>query len=299
MNDVRAAFDIGSNTVKLTVSRIVADRLELLLERAVITRLSGGLEGAMLDDQAIDRTIEALRAMLEEARALGAERTAAVATAGLRRAGDPEKFIERARRELGLEVRLIDGVTEAELAFSGSTSGRFGPGGLVLDIGGRSTEIAFGRTSVEEAISLDLGCITLATTHRLTDAAAWSAVETATDDAVGRLRAAPEVPHDLELIGGSGTVLALAGRTRGIQDMARLLEVAEDAPLLRSDVECLLPTMAAQSRDERRFGTVIPEGRADVIVAGACILVGAFRRFGRDAIHVTRRGLRHGVLLHA
>ena len=47
---------------------------------------------------------------------------------------------------------------------------------------------------------------------------------------------------------------------------------------------------------ERIRGTVIPAGRADVIVAGAAVILAALDHYGLDALTVSNRGVRFGLL---
>lgn len=296
-----AAFDIGSNTVKYTAVEIRPDRrIESLAEDAIVTRLSRGLApGGVLDPSAVDRTLAALRTMLDAVRALGIDDIRAVATAGLRRAEDPDTFIGRAREELGLEVRVIDGRTEAELAFAGATSvpdGEDRPA-VVIDIGGRSTEIAVGRgRTMERFISLDVGTISLTEDHLSTDPPDPSSVEALRRAARETLEDAPSAPDEARLLGVSGTVLALAGRSRGISSMRALSPVVEDEPLLADTVAVQLAELARLRAADRELGDVLPEGRADVIVAGAALLLEIMQRYRCEAMKATPRGLRWGLL---
>lgn len=294
-----AAIDIGSNTVKFTAAEVHTDgRVVPLREGATVTRLSAlRAPGEALAPEAVERTIAALSEMLAAIRALGIDDVRAVATAGLRRAKDPDVFIGRARRELGLNVQMIDGRTEASLSFSGATSGPFGDGGVVIDIGGRSTELAVGRDGrMERFASLDVGTISLTEAYLPSDPPSTRELEACRAAARAHLGAAPEAPDDAPLIGVSGTVLALAGRARGVDRMEALIPIVEDAPLTATEVDRQIDELAPQPAGQRVLGDVIPEGRADVIVSGAILLREIMRRYARPRLHVTARGLRHGLL---
>lgn len=297
------AIDIGSNTIKFTAAYVHADgRVVPIREDAQTTRLSAGRRaGEPLDPAAVDRTLAALKTMQAALRELEIDDVAAVATAGLRRASNPDAFLQRARDELGLEVRVIDGRTEAALSFAGATSGPFGEAGIVVDIGGRSTEIAVGRGgAMERFVSLDVGTISLTEDCLPSDPPPATEVEAARRAARAALGDAQptstEPAAEAPLIGVSGTVLALAGRQRGIADLAELFLVVEQAPLTRSEVERQLDELARIPARARVWGSVLPEGRADVIVAGAALLLETMRVYGRDQLWVTPRGLRYGML---
>lgn len=288
--------------MKYTAAEVHANgRVVTLREDAVVTRLSAlRAPGEPLDTAAVDRTIAALSDMLSAIHELDVSDVLAVATAGLRRARNPEVFLRRVREELELEVRVIDGRTEAGLAFAGATSGPFGDAGVVIDIGGRSTELAVGRDGrMSGFVSLDVGSISLTEAHLRSDPPTTDEIAACRRAVRAQLDATPEPaeePDFAPLIGVSGTVLALAGRHRGIDSMRALLSVVEDAPLSADDVERQLASLAARPAPQRVFGDVLPEGRADVIVGGAVLLRAIMRRYARSELHVTPRGLRHGLL---
>jgi len=309
-----AAFDIGSNTVKFTAAELGAGReIVPLAQDASVTRLSGDTEpGTPLDAGALERTIDALRTMHETVCELGIRDIRAVATAGLRRASNPDAFLARAERDLGLSVRIIDGRTEAELAFVGATSARFGPrspeapadppgGLLVVDIGGRSTELAVGSSGrVSAFASLDVGTLSLAERTGALDGGSGvvdaETLEKTRQAVRGHLSEVPRVPESVRFIGVSGTVLAIAGRSRGIELMRDLLPCAEDRTLSIDEIERQLDELSALSNAERVYGDILPPGRADVIVPGVVLLLELMRHVGSTELCVTGRGLRFGLL---
>ena len=266
-----------------------------------MTRLSAlRAPGEPLDPAAIDRTLCALADMLTAIRGLRIDDVRAVATAGLRRAQNPNAFLRRARSELDLDVHVIDGRTEAALAFAGATSGPFGDAGIVVDIGGRSTELAVGRAGrMERFVSLDAGTISLTEAHLPSDPPSAHELGACRRAVRAQLEAAPEAPEPSDaapLIGVSGTVLALAGRHLGVDSMSALISAVEAAPLAQADVERQLDELAGLTAEQRIFGDVLPEGRADVIVGGAIVVCEIMRHYARSRLHVTARGLRHGLL---
>jgi exopolyphosphatase/guanosine-5'-triphosphate,3'-diphosphate pyrophosphatase len=142
-----AALDLGSNTLKLTVATSRVDgALVVLHEDAEITRIGEGLDkNGRLLDAARARTLAALTRMLAEARNKGATEVRAVGTAGLRGAANAEEFLNDVERATGVRVEIIHGLREAELAFKAPAMA-FGPGPVVvMDLGGRSTELIAGQ----------------------------------------------------------------------------------------------------------------------------------------------------------
>ncbi|MEM7679280.1 MAG: Ppx/GppA family phosphatase, partial [Myxococcota bacterium] len=136
-----AAIDVGSNTVKMTVAERSPDgQTSVVKERADFTRIGEGLDQTgRLQPEAIERTLAAVTSYVKTARELGADRIAAVGTAGLRGAQNADVFLQRARNEAGVDIEVIAGHREASLAYR-APAAEYGPGSMVVvDIGGRST----------------------------------------------------------------------------------------------------------------------------------------------------------------
>ena len=142
-----AAIDVGTNTVLLLVAEALDGRLRALAERAEITRLGRGVDATgRLDPAAIAATAEVLGRYAAEARALGAERIACVATSAARDAANGADFFAAVSAAAGLTPEIISGDEEARLVWR-SAWRDFGVEGrtlAVLDVGGGSTELCFG-----------------------------------------------------------------------------------------------------------------------------------------------------------
>ena len=120
----RAVIDVGTNSVKFLVGERADDGgWRPVLERAEVTRLGEGIEeGGALQPAPVARTADAIVAMAEEARRLGADEIAAVGTAGMRRASNPKLLIDAVRDRCGIEIEVISGEEEARLAYLAATS---------------------------------------------------------------------------------------------------------------------------------------------------------------------------------
>ena len=139
-----AVFDIGSNSVKMSVGRCGDDGSSREFAwRSATTRLSSGVDRTgKLADERMDATIDALAEMCTQARALGAERLIAVATEATRIASNGAMFIDRIYETTGITVNAIPGDREVELTFLGLSRSIDRDGAMVVaDIGGASTEL--------------------------------------------------------------------------------------------------------------------------------------------------------------
>ncbi|MBK8012650.1 MAG: Ppx/GppA family phosphatase [Deltaproteobacteria bacterium] len=313
-----AAIDLGSNTVKLTIADTNrthaasgADRYderteEILLveECAAVTRIGQRLDATgHLEPAAIERTLVALRQFADRARALGVEKIGCVGTAGLRGASNAPSFLARVERETGIRIEIIDGLREAALSFQAAVAA-YGPGALlVLDVGGRSTELILGSgAGIEARVSMEIGSVRLTERYVRSDPPrieeldeARRAIGTALEQAPSWTRSAVAPPRPT-LIGVSGTVMSVMGVALGLDDMREAVSQGEGRLLALATIQEVFDDLRQKTTPERVRGTVIPEGRADVIVCGVLIMLEVLAHYGLDAMRASNRGVRYGLL---
>lgn len=295
-----ASIDIGTNTVKLTlVERDGEGRFVPLVDTSRTTRLGEGLLANRLRETAIRRTLDTLREYLTLCQAHGVERIAAVGTAALRNAANRDEFLKRAR-ELGAEVEVISGEEEARLSFLAvrrDPHWRNAERLLVVDIGGGSTEIIVSDSrgrGVGERVSLPLGAVRLTEMALHSDPPTIRQMETAN-------RAAQAALQDLHL---PATNYAAVGVGGTFVNMAAVhLRLAEHDPerlhgtlLTLADVEAQVALYAERTVEERKRIVGLDPSRADIILGGAIVLCQALCTMRLEAIAVSCRGLRWGVL---
>ncbi|HMF39368.1 MAG TPA: Ppx/GppA family phosphatase [Polyangia bacterium] len=296
-----ATIDIGTNTTLLLVASVVGPKVEVLAERAEITRLGRGIGSAgtagALAPEAIDRTLAVLRDYAAVARRHGA-RVAAVGTEALRRAANASAFLVPAAEILGGDVEVIDGQREAALTFRAvlaSFANIAADELVVVDIGGGSTEIVLARGGqIGFRVSLPLGSVRLTEAHVRHDPPApaeRAAIEAAIDAAIGPVPF-PRTP--VPLVGVAGTVTSLA---------AMALELASYDParvhgyrLSRADLGRQVARLGGATQAERERMVGLDPRRADVIFAGALILDRIAAAAGIADVLVSDHGIRWGLL---
>jgi exopolyphosphatase/guanosine-5'-triphosphate,3'-diphosphate pyrophosphatase len=298
-----AAIDQGTNSTRLLVAEPDGKGGFVELARdMIITRLGKGVdEAGRISEEALERTLGVIGTFARRARALHATRIRVGATSAVRDASNRDAF-ERAVRELtGSDPEVIAGEREAALSFLGATRGLEEPGPfLVLDIGGGSTELVLGERDEEPsaAISTQMGSVRL--TERLI------AHDPPKPDELDRLRT--EIGRHLDEAGevipveGAGTLVAVAGTSTTIQAIALELpfydpEAIHRTWLGRSEAASVLSRLSSMTTEERAALPVMAPGRADVIVAGALILVEVMERFGFDRALVSETDILDGLLL--
>ena len=162
-----AAVDCGTHSLRLLVADVdrQAGRSVDVARRLEIVRLGAGVDATgRLSDDALARSFAALDDYAALVAALGAERVGVVATSATRDAANRDTFTAGVTRRLGVAPTVLTGTAEAALSFAGAT--RDLPAGLatprlVVDIGGGSTELVRGTTAVDQAWSVDMGCVRL------------------------------------------------------------------------------------------------------------------------------------------
>ena len=306
MRRLRAAIDLGTNTVRILVAETdPATGLVPVWADQVVTRLGEGLaERGTLAPTAAERALVAVRRYRDRARELGAADVLLVATAAVRQASDGEEFLDRLRAEPGILPRVVSGEDEAGLTLLGASWGLGQVPGTfaLLDIGGGSTEILVARrTGVLTAVSLTLGVVHLAERFFRRDPVALDELIACRAYVEGRLRdeawdrIIPYAPAALVATAGTPTTLAALDLGLSAYDAARV----QGHRLGADAIQRLTAWLAALPLAERARIPGLEPGRADVIVPGAVVLASALAGLGLPAALVSDSGLREGILLDA
>ena len=295
-----AAIDVGTNSVKLNVGERLDDgEWRTVVDRSEMTRLGEGIhETGRLGEEAVRRTVDAIAELAEEARRAGAEEIAVVGTAGLRQAVNSDEFLDAVRERAGVLVEVIAGDEEARLSFLAAADAlHLGTGRLgVFETGGGSSQFTFGEDGrVQERFSLDLGAVPVTERFgldRAVDDETVAAAREAIASQLGPLEGRP--PLDV-LVGIGGAITNLAGVQLGLDryepGRVRGLELGA------AEVDRQIELYRTRDAEERRGIRGLQPKRAEVILAGACIVRTVLAKLGRDSLTVSDQGLRHGVLL--
>jgi exopolyphosphatase/guanosine-5'-triphosphate,3'-diphosphate pyrophosphatase len=160
-----AAIDIGSNSCRLKIARVVAHRLKTLHEDREVTRLGTSVfETGLVSPDAMAATLRALKRFQRAVQAHGVDQIRVVATAAMRDARNAQAFITWAKAETGWSIEIISGLEEGRLIHRGVMTNEPGTAGRVIlvDVGGGSCEITLSEhRRIKETISLPLGAVRL------------------------------------------------------------------------------------------------------------------------------------------
>ena len=296
-----AVVDVGTNSVKFHIGERSADGgWHKIVDRAQPTRLGDGLqETGRLNPEPMERTVEAIADMAEEARQHRVAAIAAVGTAGLRIAPNSADFVAAVQARSGLLLEIISGEQEGHLAYLAAMAG-IGqvPGRAWCSTraeGARSSPSG-SETQVEERFSVNVGAVRYTERYGLggvVSAEGLAEAFAALDHDLVRLdgRPTPEV-----LVAMGGAVTNLAAVKHGLAEYDP--DVVQGTVLDVAEIDRQIATYSALSADDRRQVVGLQPQRADIILAGACIVRTVLRKLGKDELMVSDRGLRHGVLEH-
>ncbi|PTM98341.1 exopolyphosphatase/guanosine-5'-triphosphate,3'-diphosphate pyrophosphatase [Mycoplana dimorpha] len=308
-----AALDLGTNNCRLLVAQPTRPgQFRVVDAFSRIVRLGEGLAASgRLSDEAMDRSVEALRVCAAKLKSRDIRRSRLIATEACRRAENGELFLARVKAETGLELEIINRETEARLAVSGCSSlvGREAKSVVLFDIGGGSSEIAVIRIGENRSsrlanhithwTSLPVGVVTLSERHGGRDVTpeSFAAMVREVEAMLAGFDCPPHghaAPEDFHLIGTSGTVTTLAGVHLDLPRYDR--RMVDGVWLSDAEVSAMQARLLSWDFSTRAANPCIGPDRADLVLAGCAILEAIRNRWPATRMRVADRGLREGLL---
>ena len=294
-----AVIDIGTNSIKFCVAQKAADgTLDIRKDANDIARLGEGLrETGRISQEALERNAQSVAQFAQQAEEMGAETVFAVGTMALRTAKNAQDFIDRVNELCGLTVKVLPGDEEARLAYLAVLSALpIQDGELVIfDTGGGSTEFIFGQgKELDKRFSVNLGAIRITEEYFSDDPVKAGSVEAALKDIKKVFDDAQVQGQPTQLVGMGGTVTSMGAVKHKMTSYDP--DVIQGSTLALQDVDKQIADYSERTLEERRLIPGLQPKRADVILAGACILKDILTRFGAEDLIISDRGLRHGLL---
>ncbi|HEX7893454.1 MAG TPA: Ppx/GppA phosphatase family protein [Terriglobales bacterium] len=294
-----AAVDIGSNSVRLKISRLAAHRLVEIHEDREVTRLGESVfRSGFLSPEAIALTVKVLRRFHRACQRAGADSVRVVATSALRDARNSRAFLEWVRSATGWTVEIISGLEEARLIHLGLTSTlRVNSSPiLMMDLGGGSCELTISRKGhIEQTVSLPLGAVRLTNDfvhHDPPRKAEIRQLRSLISREVGRI--APRVIHAKPSI-----VIATSGTAEALATVCHTLYRTKSQPAMtvtRLQMRKIAKMLNRLTVEERRKIHGIGLRRAEIIIAGAAVFTELLDRCKLAGFRFSPLGLRDGLL---
>jgi len=304
----RAVIDLGSNSFRLVVFTTgEGGWWRRTDELSDMVRIGGDLtpDGG-LSETRMAHALETLRVFAAFCTTSGIETGAieAVATSAIRDAPNGAGFVERARAETGLPIRVISGPEEALCSYVAAVNSTAMTDGVVLDLGGGSLELVEVRARRAGAIaSWPLGAVRATDRWLPNDGRAGTVGPKPIAKLHARtLRALEDAPwvasagaDGASLVGLGGSVRNLAAAAVRRADLP--LDSVQGFLLGPGALDELIEELAARPAEERERMPGIKRGRGEVILAAAVVLRAVLEASGAAGIEVTEAGLREGIFL--
>ena len=271
-----AAIDCGTNSIRLLIADISNGIFKEVVRSMEVVRLGQGVDKSKsFHPDAIKRTLDAVEMFSEVIASKGVERIRFCATSATRDATNRSLFTDGVRGILGVEVEVIPGEEEAMLSFNGATKELMQSDApyLVVDIGGGSTEFVFGSNKVENAKSVDIGCVRMSERHFTSQPTTMDQVARAIidiDSAIAQAASVVPISNAKTLVAVAGTATTVAAAALELKDYDRhLIHLARISAEKVHKVSAMFQSM---NKDEiANLGYMHP-GRVDVITAGSLVL---------------------------
>ncbi|MFZ4538989.1 exopolyphosphatase [Propionivibrio sp.] len=296
-----AAVDLGSNSFRLQIGRVLDDQIYPLDSLKESVRLASGLTaGKLLDTASQQRALATLRRFGERLRGFQPEAVRVVATNTLRVAKNAADFLPLAEEALGFPIEIIGGREEARLIYVGVAHSlpSVNHKRLVVDIGGGSTEFIIGNKLEPQLMeSLYMGCVSYSLRFfpdGKVDKKRFREAEMAAAQEIETIARHYQRSGWHEAIGSSGSARAIAD----------LLELNHLNPggvngnngITRQGLDTLRALMIRAGSAEAMELAGLPSDRLPVLAGGLAILCAVFSGLGIDQMSYAGGALRLGVL---
>ena len=303
---MKAAIDIGTNTVLLLIAEVSDGNINVLHEEQQIPRLGKGVDNTkLLHKDSVERVLQSLKEFKDviESDYPEVEEVIVTATSAVRDAENRDAFIKKVQQETGFDIRLLSGDEEAQYTFRGALSVLdLDPhhNAFVLDIGGGSTELALGKTEgLDQFHSFDMGSVRFKERFLLHNPPYQEEIIECRDEIkylLGKKKFKP--PKKLTAVGVAGTATSLAAIDLQLDEYEneRLNGHIIDREKLSKSIE----VFSLHTYDQLlELSPKLLKGREDIFLTGLLILEGFMKFYDIPEIKVSTGGIRHGALLIA
>ncbi len=306
-----AAIDVGSNSCRLKIAKIVAHRLKTLHEDREVTRLGSSVfDSGLVSPDAMAATLRALKRFQRATQSYGVDQVRLVATSAMRDARNAPAFQAWVKAETGWNLEIISGLEEGRLIHRGLMHNEAGVGGRVLlvDLGGGSCEITLSEQKrIKDTVSMPLGAVRLTEEFLQEDPPAPEGIRQMRQLIARELRRTHRRIQTGKLslvIATSGTAAALAEAVAAGKSSKRMRgsgRRASSSPDLTgfvptASVRKLAAKLSRMSLPERESVPGIGPRRAEIIVAGAQVIADLLESYSLKGFRYSPLGLRDGIL---
>lgn len=304
-----AAVDLGSNTCRTLVGGLGQGSLHILEAYSRVTRLSEGVrKTGVLSENAMNRTLDVLRVSALKLKEHMPVMVYGVATEACRIAKNAPAFLERVREETGIALKIISIAQEARFSMLGCASllHSHWPYGMVVDIGGASTELLWVKTEkgklpeIIDFISLPYGVVSLFDTYRDNLEDVYDNLRREIVQALSCFVKTHNIKEQLaqnkvQMVGCSGTVTTISALSQNLACYIR--DQVDGSFITMEDVSQVRDRLRAMTLVERERTPCVGQNRGDLVIPGVLILESILTAIPLPKVQVADRGVRDGILI--
>jgi exopolyphosphatase/guanosine-5'-triphosphate,3'-diphosphate pyrophosphatase len=291
---IYGVIDLGSNTVRLTVYECEADSFNILFSEKTMAGLAGYVEKKILSKTGIEKACSVLNTYRGIIRNFDISNVFVFATASLRNIENTDEAVAAILKRTGFVVEVISGEEEATLDFIGATHNVSIDNGLLVDIGGGSTElVTYSNRTIKKAISMSIGSLSLYTKHIKDILPIKEERKTIKEVIIENIEQVEifDGEQHKTICGVGGTVraaLKLNNHIFGLSDSNKTIST--------KNIKEILNKLCDADTDAWKIILKVCPDRIHTIIPGLLVLNTVSKYFGCETIVVSSYGVREGYL---
>ncbi|MGI6216636.1 MAG: hypothetical protein ACOYIK_03370 [Coriobacteriales bacterium] len=294
MPERHAIIDMGSNTVRLVIFEVEGDDIKIALNKKVMAGLVGYVEEGVLTDAGIERACEVLTKQLDGISLLDVDSVSVFSTAVLRNIANTEDACNRIEAATGVHVDVLSGKEEARLGYVGCSGQIEGDRGIVLDIGGGSTEITVLEPDKDpQTASLPFGSLFLYLRF-------VSDILPTRGEAEMIWKFVDSQVSKLDILGDKGfpEAIGLGGSARAIAKLVDEFVGRERTEFVELDqMNSVIELLSREYRETMHAILRICPDRIHTVIPGMLAFEAIMSRAGSETLKISKHGVREGYLL--
>lgn len=303
----RGIIDLGSNTIRLVIYQVklseqskdgkpeTIEDFKMLLNEKRVVGLSSYVEDGSLSPAGIEKAADVLERHITLAANMGCTDVRLFATAVIRNLANRKQAVQELERLIGKHIDVLTGREESHLGFIGAKRSASFENGLLVDIGGGSTELAFikdGKDCLN--YSIDQGCVSSYANFVRCIFPTEKEQKAIRNAFEARLQAQEDLPHEVK-----GNMYCIGGSVRAIAKFhARMLESDKSSKSVTlDDVDRILSLAKKDEGTFAHLATKAVPDRIHTIMPGCIILKTLMKRYDKTSLTICKYGVREGYLL--
>ncbi|SHI21040.1 exopolyphosphatase / guanosine-5'-triphosphate,3'-diphosphate pyrophosphatase [Sporobacter termitidis DSM 10068] len=287
--------DLGSNTIRLSIYKYEDGVMKLLLSKKSVAGLLGYVDRGALSPKGIAKACSVLANFKDILSNFGIDNIHVFATASLRNISNTDEVLRAIRDASGFAVEILSGEEEATLDFYGAVHATDVTDGLLVDIGGGSTElVSFEHRVVSGAVSMPVGSLNLSLRHVtsiIPDEDAFKKIRQDVQDELKKLKST---------LGSQKTICGVGGTVRAARKVYNDM-YGKSGDNMEMETDKFVKILSAYKKDSRsvmqRVMQLAPD-RIHTVITGMLVLATVAKEFKAEKIVVSTYGVREGYFYH-